>query len=171
MEAKQKDVCSANTSWMNSFKKKNAGDRLCHSKRKLLVKEVKKRAEWQDMLNVSQIAQCSTSHCKWHQKGWGGIREHSVLYAWQELQASRSGLLKVTNLLQGYTAAFNHIYKSCFLSGMRYLKMSKDKQQSIRGCVHGHLARPLSTTVTPYRHTRPFALCFVCLCFCLSFTD
>lgn len=53
--------------------KKNAGDRLCHSKRKLLVKEVKKRAEWQNMLNVSQIAQCSTSHCKWHQKDEEGL--------------------------------------------------------------------------------------------------
>lgn len=77
MEAKQEDavknMCVQQTSHGWIALRKNNADRLCHSERKLLVKELQKGAEWQDMLNVSQIAQCSTSHCKWHQKDEEGL--------------------------------------------------------------------------------------------------
>lgn len=64
--------------------------------------EVKKGAKWQDMLNVSQIAQCSTSHCKWHQKDEEGL-ENTAGCVLEELQAKRSSRVKVTNLLHRYT--------------------------------------------------------------------
>lgn len=114
------------------------------------------------MLNVSQIAQCSTSHCKWHRKDEEGLENTACCMLEKELQANRSGLLKVTALIH---AAFKHIYKSCSLSGMFSLKMDKQQLNHVSFArIYPrtfHLSPPL--TVWLVVDTNVIVCCVLCL--------
>lgn len=155
IEMKQEDVvteyeCSANISRMNSLKKENAWDRLCHSK--LLLLEVKTRAEWQDMLNVSQIAWCSTSHCKWHRKDEEGLQNTACCML--EMSSGRqteADFKNVAYLLIQCTAAFKHLqnvlFNRHFLQKMP--RRRNDSSQGIKKTSNGHF-----TLTTPLQVAR-----------------
>lgn len=88
-------------------------------------------------------------------KGWRRIREHSMLYAQEELPDNQSSLLKVTNLPHQYTTAIVYCVQITLLLDVFSMKMS---QRINNGWTVFLLDEwtlytyPFFTSVTSYRH-------------------